>query len=92
MVRTGLGHFELDLWHISYIIGGRNPEISAWIHLGVVVCHTLFIDHCVLIYENLLSLGVFYQFVTQFMILPNNQLSNSAIQRYLYRWYNPFLT
>ena len=22
--RTGWGHFELGLWHISYIIGGRN--------------------------------------------------------------------
>ena len=46
MSRTGWGHFELDLWHISYIIGGRNPKFSAWIHLGVVECHTLFIDHC----------------------------------------------
>ena len=26
------------------------------------------------------------------MIYPNNQLSNCAIQRYLYRCYNPFLT
>ena len=77
--RTGWGHFELDLWHISYIIDGRNPKFSVWIHLGVVECHTL----C-LIYENLLSLGVFYQFVTQFMILHNNQLSNSAIQRCLF--------
>ena len=45
--RTGWGHFELDLWHISYIIGGRNTKFSVWIHLGVVECHTLFIDHCV---------------------------------------------
>ena len=43
---TGWGHFELDLWHISYNIGGRNPKFSEWIHLGVVECHTLFIDHC----------------------------------------------
>ena len=42
-----LGHFELELWHISYIIGGRYPTFSVWIHLGVVECHTLFIDHCV---------------------------------------------
>ena len=42
-----LGHFELDLWQISYIIGGRNPTFRAWIQLGVVECHTLFIDHCV---------------------------------------------
>ena len=47
MSRTGLGHFELDLCHISYIIGGRNPKFSVKIHLGVVECHTLFIDHCV---------------------------------------------
>ena len=60
--RTGWGHFELDLWHISYIIGGRNPKFSVWMHLGVV-----YRSLC-LIYENLLSLGVFYQFVTQFMI------------------------
>ena len=42
-----LGSLELDLWHISYIIGGRNPKFSVWIHLGVVECHTLVIDHCV---------------------------------------------
>ena len=47
MSRTGWGHFELDLWHISYIFGGRNPKFSVWIHLRVVECHTLFIDHCV---------------------------------------------
>ena len=68
MSHTGLGHFELDLWHISYINGGRNPKFSVWIHHGVVEGHTLFRSLC-LIYENLLSLGVFYQFVTQFMIL-----------------------
>ena len=46
--QSGWDHFELDLWHISYIIfGGRNPEVSVWILLGVVECHTLFIDHCV---------------------------------------------
>ena len=45
--RTGWGHFELDLWHISYIIRGRNPKFSVWIRLRVVECHTLFIDHCV---------------------------------------------
>ena len=55
---TGWSHFEHDLWHISYIIGGRNPKFIVWIHLGVVECHTLIIDHC-LIYENLLSLGYF---------------------------------
>ena len=55
-----LGHFELDLWHISYIIGGRNPKFSVWIHLGVVECHTLSIDHRVSFIKNLLSLGVFY--------------------------------
>ena len=42
-----LGLLDLDLWHISYIIGGRNPKFIVWIHLGVVECHTLFIDHCV---------------------------------------------
>ena len=42
-----LGSLELDLCHISYIIGCRNPIFSVWIHLGVVECHTLFIDHCV---------------------------------------------
>ena len=91
MSRTGWGHFKTDLWHISYIVDGRNPKFSVWIHLGVVESHTVY-RSLYLIYENLLSLGVFYQFVTQFMILPNNQLSNIAIQRYLYRWYNPFLT
>ena len=30
-----------------YIIGGRDPKFSVWIHLGVVECHTLFIDQCV---------------------------------------------
>ena len=59
-----------------YIIGG---------YPGVVASHTVYGSLC-LIYENLLSLGISYQFVTQFMILPNNQFSNSAIQRYLYRW------
>ena len=68
MSRTGWGHFELDLWHISYIIGGRNPKFNMWIHLGVVECHTLFYRSLCLIRENLLSLRVFYQFVTQFMI------------------------
>ena len=34
----------------------------------------------------------FCHIVTKFMFLPDNQLSNSAIQRYLYRLYNPFLT
>ena len=90
------GHFDLDLWHISYIIGGRNPKFSVWIHLGVAECHTLFIDHYDLkpglIYDNLLSLwALCCHIVTQFMFLPDNQLSNSAIQGYLYRWYNPFL-
>ena len=47
MSRTGWGHLEFDLWHISYIIGGRNPKFSVWIHLGLVECHTLFIYHCV---------------------------------------------
>ena len=47
MSRTGWDHFELDLWHISYIIGGRNPKFSVWIHLGVVECHLLFMDQCV---------------------------------------------
>ena len=74
-----------------YIIGGRVSKFSVWIHLGVVASHTVY-GSLRLIYENLLSLGIFYQFVTQFMILPNNQFSNSAIQRYFYRWYNPFLT
>ena len=46
MYRTGWGHFELVVWHISYIIGGSNPKFSVWIHLGVVECHTLFIDYC----------------------------------------------
>ena len=73
MSRTGWGHFELDLWRIFYIIGSRNPKFSVWIHLGVVMSHTVY-RSLRLIYENLLSLGVFYQFVTQFMILPHNQL------------------
>ena len=46
MSRTGWGYFELDLWHIL-IIGGRNLKFSVWIHVGVVECHTLFIEHCV---------------------------------------------
>ena len=33
--RTGWGHFELDLWQISYIIDERNPKFGVWIHLGV---------------------------------------------------------
>ena len=47
MSGTGWGHFELDLWHISYSIGGRNSKCIVWIQLGVVECHTLFIDHYV---------------------------------------------
>ena len=46
-----LGHFEFDLLHISYIIGGRNP--TSW---GCRVSHTVYRLLC-LIYENLLSLG-----------------------------------
>ena len=46
MSRTVWGLFELDLGHISYIIGGRNPTFSVWIHLGVVECHTLFMSQC----------------------------------------------
>ena len=87
MPRTGWGHFELDLWHTSYIIGGKNPKFSVWIYLGVAECHTLFIDHCVS-FMKIYCLWV----VAQFIILPNNQVSNSAIQRYLNRWYNRFLT
>ena len=34
-----LGHFEFDLLHISFIIGGRNPKFIVWIHLVVVECH-----------------------------------------------------
>ena len=90
--RTGVGHFELDLWHISYIIGGRDPKFSVWIHLRVVECHTMFIDHCVSFMKIYCLWGYFCHTVTQLMILPNNHLSNSAIQRYLNRWYNPFLT
>ena len=92
MFRTGWGHFELDLCHIFYIIGDGNPKFSIWIHLGVSECHTLFIDHCVSFMKIYCLLGHFCLMVTQFMILPNNLLSNSAIQRYLCRWYNPFLT
>ena len=56
-----LGHFDLDLWHILHIIGGRNPKFSVRIYLGFSECRTLFIDHLTLtsglIYENLLSFG-----------------------------------
>ena len=34
------------------------PYRLGYFDLGVVECHTLFIDYC-LIYENLLSLGYF---------------------------------
>ena len=49
------------------------------------VTHCLYITLILtsgLIYENVLSLGTFCHIVTQFMILPNNQLSNSTIQRF----------
>ena len=59
MSRTGWGHFELDLWHISYIIDGRDPKFSVWIHLGVAECHTLFIDHCVSLMKIFCRLGYF---------------------------------
>ena len=36
----------------------------------ILVSHTVYRSLC--LYENLLSLVVVYQFVTQFMILPNN--------------------
>ena len=71
MSPTGWGHFELDLWHISYIIGSSNPKFSVWIHLGVVECHTLFIDHCVSFMKIYCLWGYFYQFVTKVMILPS---------------------
>ena len=32
--------------HTSYIIWGRNPKFSVWIHLGFAECHTLFLHHC----------------------------------------------
>ena len=57
------GHLDLDLWHISYIIGDRNPKFSVWIDLGVAECYTLFKITVTLtsglIYVNLLSLGAF---------------------------------
>ena len=59
-----------------------TPNLVCEYILGCRVSQTVNRSLC-LIYENLLSLGVFYQFVAQFMILLNNQLSNSAIQRYL---------
>ena len=55
---TGWGYFELDLWHISYIIGGRNPKFSVWIDLEVVECHTLFIDHCVSFMKSIVFGGI----------------------------------
>ena len=58
MSRTVWGLFELDLWHIFYIIGGRNPKFSVWIHLGVVECHTLFIDYCVLFIKSIVFGGI----------------------------------
>ena len=42
-----------------YIIGGRNPKSSVWIHLGVVECHTLFMDHCVSFMKIYCLLGYF---------------------------------
>ena len=49
---------NLTIWNISYIIGGRNRK-SVWIHLGVVECHTLFIDHCVSYMKIYCLLGYF---------------------------------
>ena len=71
------------LWQYLLYCWWKEPQIksvdTSW---GCRVSHIVYRSLC-LIYENLLSLGVFYQFVTQFMILLNNKLSNSAIQRYL---------
>ena len=81
------GYFDLDLWHISYIVGGKNPKFSVRIHLGVAKYHTLFIDLCDLdlglIYENELSLRAFLTHCDTIHVLHDNQLSNSAIHRYL---------
>ena len=63
MSHTVWGHFDLDLWNISYIVGDRNLKFSEWIYLVVAECQTLFLDHCDLHlwsqYVNLLSLGAF---------------------------------
>ena len=64
------------------------PNLVCQYILGLQsVTHCLYITLTLtsgLIYENVLSLGTFCHIVTQFMILPNNQLSNSTIQKFLY--------
>ena len=42
------GYFDLDLWHISYIIGGRIPNLVCGYNLGLQsVTHCFcFFDHC----------------------------------------------
>ena len=42
--------------------------------------------------KNLLSLWAFLSHCDTIHVLPDNQLSNSTIQRYLYRLNNHFLT
>ena len=63
------------------------PDLVCRYILGLhSVTHCLYITLILtsgIIYENILSLGTFCHIVTQFMILPNNQLSNSTIQRFL---------
>ena len=49
------------------------PNLVCGYILGCRVSHTVYSSLC-LIYEILLSLGVFYHFVTQFMILPISTL------------------
>ena len=79
---------------ILTLTSGISPILLA-VGIPNLVCRYILglqsVTHCLyitliltsgLINENILSLGTFCHIVTQFMILPNNQLSNSTIQRF----------
>ena len=59
------GYFDLELSHISYIVGGRIPNLVCGYILGLhSVTHCFFYITVILtsglIYGNLLSLGAFF--------------------------------
>ena len=68
--------------HISIIFEEGIPNVVCGYIFGRRVSHTMKIN----------CLCGYFCHCDTIHVLPDNQLSNSAIQRYLYRWYNHFLT
>ena len=77
------GYFDLKLWHISYIMGGRIPNLVCGYILGLQS-----VKHCfyrslwpwpLVSFMKIYCLwGYFCHIVTQFMCLSDDQLSNSV--------------